>query len=44
VAFGVAFKHAGGATTHLVDIVDFPRGVVQEVQWRLLHQDVVMVG
>src|ERR1700761_2324436 len=44
MTFGVAFKHRGGTATHLVDVVDFPCGVVQEVQRRLLHQDVVMVG
>lgn len=28
----------------VVDVVDLPGGVVQEVHGRLLHQDVVVVG
>ena len=44
VALRMALQHVHGPPAHLVDVVDLPRGVVEEVDRRLLGQEVVVVG
>jgi hypothetical protein len=44
VPFGVAFKDGFGAPADLIDIVDFPRAVMEEVDRRSLDNQVVVVG
>ena len=44
VALGIGLEHGGGAAADLVDVVDLPRGVVQEVDRGLLDEHVVVVG
>jgi hypothetical protein len=39
----VAFRHRRGAPPDLVDVIDLPRGVVQEVHRCLLHEQIVMI-
>src|SRR6266571_3534691 len=43
VPLRMAFQHRRGAPPDLVDVVDLPRGVVQEIHRCLLHQQVVMI-
>src|SRR5712675_1650077 len=43
VPFGMVLEHRSGAAADLVDVVDFPGGVVQEADRCLEDQDVVMV-
>ena len=44
VPLGVLLEHRHGAASDLVDVLDLPGGVVQEVHRRLLDQDVVVVS
>ena len=40
----ILLEHGCRTPAEVVDVVDLPGGVVQEVHGRLLHQDVVVVG
>jgi hypothetical protein len=42
--FRVFLQHGRRAATHLVHVIHFPCGVVQEVQRCLLQQQIVMIG
>lgn len=44
VALGVGLEHRGRSAPDLVDVIDLPRGVVQERDRCLLNEHVVVVG